>query len=70
MMSFYQESVYLTERMIKWTQNKNSLARNSGIRRYSMTTDDVVVLWNKDRRLRTASYVKNLHHSAERGKEG
>ena len=49
MMSFYQESVYLTERMIKWTQNKNSLARNSGIRRYSMTTADVVVLWNRDR---------------------
>ena len=48
MTSFYQKSVYLTHHVIEWTQNKNSLGRNPGIGCYSMTTDDVVVLWNKD----------------------
>ena len=48
MISFYQKSVYLTHVVIKWTQNKNSLCRHPAMRCYSMTMDDVVVLWNKD----------------------
>ena len=63
MKSFYQKSVYLTQRVIKCTQNKNSLASNPGIRRYSMTTDDVVVLWIKER-WKTASYAKNFRGSS------
>ena len=48
MISFYQKSVYLTHLEIKWTQNKNSFCRHPAMRCYSMTMDDVVVLWNKD----------------------
>jgi len=48
MISFYQKSIYLTHLVIKWTQNKNSLCRHPAMRCYSMTMDDVVVLWNKD----------------------
>ena len=48
LMRFYEKSVYLTQLVMKWAQQRNSLCRNPAMRCYSMTMDDVVVLWNKD----------------------